>query len=46
VWRGVSYANITNGVARLKSIVTEHHRQVCPENVACAVPQAKRKKKE
>lgn len=43
---GRTYANITNGVARLKSMVTEHHRQVCPENVSCLVPPVKRKKKE
>ena len=42
---GHTYANITNGVAKLKSVVTEHHRQVCPANAACCVPRAKRRKK-
>lgn len=43
---GRTYANMTNGVERLKSMVTEHHRQVCPHNVCCQVPPTKRKKSE
>ena len=43
---GRTYANITNGVERLKSIVTEHQRQICPQNVACRVQPVKRMKAE
>ena len=43
---GRTYANITNGVAKLKSMVTEHHRQVCPANAAYSVPRAKRRKED
>ena len=39
-----TYANMTNKVERLKSITTEHHRQICPENTSCRVPPAKRKR--
>ena len=39
-----TYANITNKVAKLKSMMTEHHRQICPENSIYRVPPAKRKK--
>ena len=39
-----TYANITNGVERLKSMVTEHNRQICPQNRL--QPAAKRKKTE
>ena len=38
-----TYANMTNGVERLKSMVTEHYQQICPENVARQVPPAKSK---
>ena len=39
-----TYANMPNGMERLKSMVTEHYRQICPENVARQVPPAKRNK--
>ena len=39
-----TYANMPNRVAQLKSIVTEHHRQVCPDNRAQKVPPLKRRK--
>ena len=39
-----TYANMPNGVAQLKSMVIEHHRQVCPENRAQRVPPLKRRK--
>ena len=28
-----TYANMANGVQRLKSMVMEHHRQICPDNI-------------
>ena len=39
-----TYANIPNRVAQLKSIVTEHHCQICPENRAQKAPPLKRRK--
>ena len=39
-----TYVNITNGVQRLKSMMTEHYRQICPENVIGQPPPTKRKK--
>ena len=32
---------MTNGVERLKSMVAEYYRQICPENVVRQVPPAK-----
>ena len=40
---GLRYANMINGVERLKSMVTEHYQQICPENVARQVPPVKSK---
>ena len=33
-----------NGIQRLKSMMTEHYRQICPENVIHQPPPTKRKK--
>ena len=41
-----TYANINNRVERLKSMVTEHHRQVCPINASCQILPCKRKQTE
>ncbi len=41
-----TYASMRNGVERLQSMVTEHHRQVCPENIVRLPPPVKRKKTE
>ena len=41
-----TYGNMTHGVERLKSMVTEHYRQVCPENVVRQPPPTKRQKTE
>ena len=38
-----TYANMTNGVEQLKSVVKEHYRQICPNNIALQPP-IKRKK--
>ena len=38
-----SYINIADRVQRLRGIMLEHHRQVCPELVSCQ-PEAKRRK--
>ena len=32
---------MTNSVERLKSMMAEHYRQICPENVVRQVPPAK-----
>ena len=40
---GRTYNNMRNGVDRLKSVVTEHLRQVCPFNVAKQPPPKKKK---
>ena len=38
-----SYLNIPDRVARLRGVMLEHHRQVCPELVACQPAIKKRK---
>ena len=43
---GRTYSNMTNGVERLKSVVMEHYRQICPKNVARQPPPAKKVKRE
>ena len=39
-----TYANTTNGVQRLMSMVLEHYRQICPDNIIRRPPPTKRKK--
>ena len=39
-----TYSNMTNDVRRLKSMVTEDYRQICPDNIIRYPPPAKRKK--
>ena len=39
-----TYANMTNGVKRLKSMVSEHYRQICPDNIIQCPTPGKRKK--
>ena len=39
-----TYANMTNGIERLKSIVMEHYQQICPDNVSLQPPPVKIKK--
>ena len=39
-----TYSNMPNDVQRLKSMVTEHYRQICPDNIIRCPPPAKRKK--
>lgn len=41
-----TYANMANGVERLKAMVTDHFRQICPENIVQQPLPAKRRKKE
>ena len=41
-----TYSNMTNGVERLRSVMLEHYRQICPENIAHQPPPAKKIKKQ
>ena len=41
-----TYASMRNGVEWLKSMVAEHFRQVCPENIVKQPPRKKMKRKE
>ena len=41
-----TYCNMANGVERLRAMVADHFRQVCPENIALEPPVMKRKKRE
>ena len=41
-----TYASMRNGVERLKSMVAEHFRQVCPDNIVKQPPQKKMKRNE
>ena len=41
-----TYNNVANGVERLKAMVADNFRQVCPENIARQPPPAKRRKRE
>ena len=41
-----TYNNMANGVERLKAMVADHFRQVCPENIVRQPPPAKRRKRE
>ena len=39
-----AYLNMPDRVERLKGIMTEHHRQICPDLVSCQPVLKKRKK--
>ncbi|CAI8022352.1 hypothetical protein GBAR_LOCUS13139 [Geodia barretti] len=41
-----SYLNIPDRVQRLKGVLMEHHRQICPELTSCQPSVKRRKKKE